>query len=438
MSRPPNLFKRVFLPVVFFFVLAAFIVRLALDREARGFFDPSFLRQWWRVGQVMVLTHQDYLHGDKVAYSKLADTALDHALDGLDRYTDYLLPVDYQDFIRESDQRFVGVGVEIERVHGSIQIYRVFDPSPAKQAGWRVGDRIVKVGDTDVHDYTVPAVADLLRGADGSSVQVALERPGEAKPLEHTLTRGGFDVPNVRETELRADDVGYLRLTQFGKQTGQEFAEAIDQLQKSAESQKGRLRGLVVDLRDNPGGLLDAAVEVLEPLLPAHELVVTTRGRDNQLHDSIYTTGKSSVHFSGPVVVLVNSNSASASEIVAGALQDKGRAVILGERSYGKGIVQTVMGLGDGGGLRLTTEAYFLPGNLTQPNGRTIQDIGITPDVSMSLSGEMSDLLRLERSDLRHDSTEKFVSSYGFAPTPDPEVEAAAGLIRAATPTFAK
>lgn len=426
MSRPPHLFKRVFLPVLFFFVLAAFLARLALDPEARGFFDLQFLRQWWRVGQVMELAHQDYLHTDNVKYDKLADSALDHVLDGLDRYTEYMLPADYQDFLRESDQRFVGVGVEIERRHGSIEIYRVFDPSPAKQVGWQAGDRIVKIGDTDVRDYNVPAVADLLRGADSSSVQVTLERPGEAKPLERTLTRGGFDVPNVRDTELRADGVGYLRLTQFGKQTGQEFAEAVDDLQK-----KG-MRGLVLDLRDNPGGLLDAAVDVLEPLLPAHELVVTTRGRDNQLDGSFFTSGNGDVHFSGPLVVLMNNNSASASEIVAGALQDKGRALILGERSYGKGIVQTVMPLGDGGGLRLTTEAYYLP------LGRTIQDIGITPDFPMSLSGEISDLLRLERSDLRYDSPTVFASSFGFAPLADPEIEAAAGLIRAATPNFAK
>ncbi len=433
MSRPPNLFKRVFLPVVFIFVLTAFLTRLALDAELRGYFDLQFLQQWWRVGKVMELAHQDYLHPDKVGYDKLADSALNHVLDGLDRYTDYMLPADYQEFIRESDQRFVGVGVEIERSHGRIQIYRVFDASPAQDAKWRVDDRIVKVGDTDVRDFTVPAVADLLRGADGSSVQVTLERAGISQPIVSNLTRGGFDVPNVRETELRPDGVGYLRLTQFGKQTGQEFADAIAQLQKDAQSQKkSGLRGLVLDLRDNPGGLLDAAVEVLEPLLPAGELVVSTRGRDGQEDGRRSTTGSSEVHFTGPVVVLMNNNSASASEIVAGALQDKGRALILGERSYGKGIVQTVMPLGDGGGLRLTTEAYYLP------SGRTIQDKGITPDLPMSLSAETSDLLRLERSDLRHEHPDEFAASFGFTPLPDLEIETAAGVIRAATPDFAK
>jgi len=431
-SRPPNLFKRVFLPVVLLFVLTAFVVRLAIDPGLRGYFDPHFWRQWWRIGQVMQLAHQDYLHPDKVKFDKLADSALGHVLDGLDRYTDYMLPADYQDFLRESDQRFVGVGVEIERRHGSIQVYHVFNESPAQKAGWQAGDHIVKIGDTDVRDYNLPAVADLLRGTDGSSVQVTLERPGETKTLVNTLTRGGFDVPNVRDTELRKDLVGYVRLTQFGKQTGQEFCDAISDMQK-----KG-MRGLVLDLRDNPGGLLDAAVEVLEPLLPAHQLVVTTRGSDGQQDGSLFTSGNGTIHFTGPVVVLVNNNSASASEIVSGALQDTRRAVILGERTYGKGVVQSVMPLGDGGGLRLTTEAYYLPGNSSQPAGRTIQDTGITPDVPMSLTAETSDLLRLERSDLRHDSPETFASSFGFMPLPDPEVEAAAGLIRAATPNFAK
>jgi carboxyl-terminal processing protease len=425
-SRPPNLFKRVFLPVVLFFVLTAFVARLALDPELRGYFNVQFLEQWWRVGRVMELAHQDYLHPDRVAYDKLANSALDHALDGVDPYTGYMLPAKYQDFIRESDQRFVGVGVEIERNHGSIQIYRVLDGSPAQAAQWKPGDRIIKIGATDVRDFTVPAVADLLRGTENSTLQVTLERADAPKPIESTLTRGGFDVPNVRDLELRSDGVGYLRLTQFGKQTGQEFADAVADLQK-----KG-LRGLVLDLRDNPGGLLDAAVAVLEPLLRAGDLVVSTRGRDNQVDGTLSTTGNGDVHFTGPLVVLVNNNSASASEIVAGALQDHRRALILGERSYGKGIVQTVMPLGDGGGLRLTTEAYYLP------SGRTIQDKGITPDLPMSLSAETSDLLRLERSDLRHEQPDQFAVAFGFAPVPDPEIETAAGLIRAATPDFAK
>jgi carboxyl-terminal processing protease len=323
--------------------------------------------------------------------------------------------------------------VEIERNHGRIQIYRVLDASPAQAAQWKPGDRIVKIGDTDVRDFTVPAVADLLRGTENSTLQVTLERPDAPKPIQSTLTRGGFDVPNVRDAELRSDGVGYLRLTQFGKQTGQEFADAVAQLQKQAQQQqKDGLRGLVLDLRDNPGGLLDAAVEVLDPLLPAGKLVVTTRGSDDQVDGSLSTSGQSDVHFAGPMVVLVNNNSASASEIVAGALQDHGRALILGERTYGKGIVQTVMPLGDGGGLRLTTEAYYLP------SGRTIQDKGITPDLPMSMSAETSDLLRLEHSDLRHEQPDEFVASFGFAPLPDPEVETADGLIRAATPDFAK
>ncbi len=423
MSRPPNLFKRVFLPVVFFFVLTAFLARLALDPEARGFIDPQFLQQWWRVGRVMELAHQDYLHPERVDYQKLADSALNHVLDGLDRYTDYMLPGDYTSFERESDQRFVGVGVEIERRHGRVEIYRVFDNSPAQSVNWQPGDRIVKIGETDVHDYTVPEVADLLRGADGTSVQVTLDTPGKPEPIKSTLSRGGFDVPNVRETELLPGNIGYLRITQFGKQTGQEFSDTLDSWQKV-----GDLRGLVLDLRDNPGGLLDAAVQVLEPLLPVNkpELVVTTRGRDGQPDGALFTKATGSVHFTGPVIVLMNGNSASASEIVAGALQDKGRAVILGERSYGKGVVQSVMGLGDGGGLRLTTEAYFLPSN------RTIQDKGITPDVSMTLTAETSDLLRLERSDLHHEKPAEFAAAFGFNPESDPEIETAANLIEAA------
>ena len=449
----PNLFKRVFLPVLGLFLAAALLVRLLFDadfrggvRDAAGMLNPQFLKQWWRIGHVMEISHQNYLYDDKVAYDKLADTALGHLLDGADRYSDYMTPREFRDFNNESAQRPVGVGVEIERRNGRVEIIRVFNHSPASLNGWKPNDRIVAINNVDVRDFTVTGVSELLRGPDGTKVTVTRETPGEAEHTD-TLTRGGFDVPNVRDMEKRADGVGYLRITQFGEKTGDDFKERLRALMEPAA-----LRGLILDLRENPGGLLDQTREVLEPLLPPKTLVVTTEGRKGSAIKSLFTPDADAdvsdpghphdVHLPEingqplPIIVLVNENTASAAEIVAGALQDYHRAIILGARTYGKGIVQSIIDLNDGSGLRLTTEAYFLP------TGRTIQDKGITPDVPMAQSADEHDLLRYERSDTRTDlnrfTPEQFAGTFGFAPTPDPQVETAASLIIALTPNYTK
>ncbi len=451
MPRSPNLFKRVFLPVLFLFLLTAFLVRLAFDRDFYAglrddirMFDPQFLRQWWRVGHVMELAHYNYLDPKKVTYDKLADSALDHVLDGLDKFSDYLPPKDYKDFNNESAQRPVGVGVEIERRNGRVQIIRVFSGSPANKKGWLPNDRIVSVNKVDVRDYNVTGVSDLLRGPEGSEVQVTRERPNEAVQTD-VLTRGGFDVPSVRDVEKLADGVGYLRITQFGENTGVEFREELRGLMGPQA-----LRGLILDLRENPGGLLvdqaghSPVLDMLETLLPANTTVVTTQGRNSASAKSLITTGAGDVHYDredGPIVVLVNENTASAAEIVAGALQDYHRAIILGQTTYGKGVVQSIMDLNDGSGIRLTTEAYNLPGaNGTKPH--TIQGEGITPDIPMLLTTDERDLLHFEKSDLRADlnryTPEQFADTFGFVPVPDPQVETATSLILAATPNYKK
>ena len=455
MPRSPNLFKRVFLPVLVLFLLAALLVRMAFDRnfdlalvadgrEVRGLFDGQFWTQWWRIGRAMELTHQNYLHDDKVAYDKLADAALNHVLDGLDRFTDYLPPDQYQQFDRESKQRPVGIGVEIERRNGSIQIVRIFSGSPAAEKGWLPNDLILAVDGTNVSDLSVAGVGDLLKGPEDSTVVVKRERLGVVTKDE-TLTRGGFDVPSIRDVEPLADGVGYLRITQFGEHTGTEFADALRGLMNPG------LRGLILDLRDNPGGVLNAEVEVrmLQTVLPDGSTIVTTKGRDGRIVESLQTplpaavpptdgstATQNDVHYAGPLIVLVNENTASAAEIVAGALQDNHRAVIVGARTYGKSVVQSVIKLSDGGALHLTTEDYFLP------SGRSIQDVGITPDIPIAQSVDQHDALRIQRADLRaglhHFTPASFTAAFGYAPTPDPEIETAASLIRAVTPNFVK
>lgn len=421
MASSSKLFKRVFLPALLLFAVGAFVTRVTMDREFRGWFDPDFWRAWWRVGYVMNLTHQEYLHADAVTYDKLSERAVSHVLDGLDRYSAYLPKNAYEDLRRQGDQELVGAGVEIERWQGRVQVTHVFPDSPAAGAHWQAGDRIVAVGDTDTRDFSVSGVSDLLRGPEGTQVKVTLDRPGEAQPLVQTLTRHSFDIPSVRDVEVRPDGVGYIRLTEFGRHSGEEFARELHNLQSRGIS------GLVLDLRDNPGGLLAATPEVLEPLLQRGQLVTYTKGRDPDDEQRLLITGDGDVHFDGPMAVLVNHDSASAAEIVTGALQDTRRAVIVGEQTYGKGLVQSVIPLPGGGGVRLTTEAYY------PPSGRKTQEIGIAPDVFVPLSEAQSELLQLQRDDLRRLSPTEFTQRYGFAPQADPQLETAAALVLAAS-----
>ena len=420
-SSSSQLFKRVFLPALLIFALAGFATRLAVDRDFRSWFDPAFWHAWLRVGYVMNLAHQDYLHPEAVTYDKLSGHALDHLLDGLDRYSTYLPAAAFQELNNLSNQTLVGAGVEIEKRQGRVEVAHVFADSPAFKAKWQVGDRIIAIGDTDTRDFSVSDVSNLLRGPEGTQVKVTLDRPGSADPLVQTLTRHSFDIPSIRDAELRPNGVGYMRLTEFGRNSGEEFARQLRQFEDQGMS------ALVLDLRDNPGGLLNSAPEVLEPLLKSGQLVTFTKGRTGEGDEQNYTTkGAGDVHFAGPMAVLVNENSYSAAEIVAGALRDTRRAVVVGQRTFGKGIVQSVIDLGDGSGVRLTTQAYFLP------KGSTINEKGLEPDVPVPLSPAQSELLHLQRDDLRRLTPDEFAQFYGFAPIPDPQLETAIALVLAA------
>jgi carboxyl-terminal processing protease len=420
-SSSSQLFKRVFLPALLFFAVAGFATRFAVDRDFRSWFDPAFWHAWMRVGYVMNLAHQDYLHPEAVTYDKLSEHALDHLLDGLDPYTTYLPPNQYRELTDQGNQTRVGVGVEIEKRQGRVQVTHVFPDGPAFSAQWQVGDRIVAIGDTDTRDFSVDDVSKLLRGPEDTQVKVTLDRPGSSDPLVQTLTRHSFDIPSIRDAELYPNGVGYMRLTEFGRNSGEEFSRQLRQFEDQGMS------ALVLDLRDNGGGLLDAAPEVLNPLLKAGQLVTYTEGIAGENDEQRYTTsGAGDVHFAGPMAVLVNENSASAAEIVAGALQVTRRAVLVGQRTYGKGIVQSVVDLGDGSGVRLTTQAYFLP------NGTSINAKGIEPNVPVPLSPGQSELLGLQRDDLRRLTPEEFTQFYGFAPQPDPQFETAIAIVLAA------
>jgi carboxyl-terminal processing protease len=254
--------------------------------------------------------------------------------------------------------------------NGFVKVVSPIDDTPAARAGIEAGDLIIRLDDTPVKGMTLDDAVKIMRGKPGSPIKLMVVREGKDKPFEVTIVRDKIRVKSVKPKTVEAG-YGYIRITQFQQRTGSDLLAAIKKLNKENDN---KLKGMVLDLRNNPGGLLDAAVDVTDAFIESGKIVVSVKGRNKDNHD--IRRSKSSDQIKGiPLVVLVNGGSASASEIVAGALQDHKRAIIMGTQSFGKGSVQSVVPLGNNAGLKLTTARYYTP------SGRTIQAKGIKPDI---------------------------------------------------------
>lgn len=299
-------------------------------------------------------------------------TLINHAirgmLAGLDPHSAYLSADDYDMLQENTEGGFGGLGIEVSEEEGYIKVITPLDDSPAARAGVMPGDLIVEINGRPVRDMLVNDAVELLRGEPGSTVDLTLMRENEPEPIDLTLTREIIAAISVRHRELEPG-YGYLRIAQFRVNTGEEVLKALDELKAST----GPLKGLVLDLRNNPGGVLQASVEVADAFLTEGQIVYTD-GRFADSDGNFYATPDDPSE-GVPLIVLVNTGSASAAEIVAGALQDHGRAVIMGTRSFGKGSVQTVLPLNNERAIKLTTSLYFTP------SGKSIQAQGIVPDI---------------------------------------------------------
>ncbi|NBD37394.1 MAG: PDZ domain-containing protein [Verrucomicrobia bacterium] len=356
-----------------------------------------------RVAGVMRLLHEEYVDPDRADYEELGEAAIRGMVGSLDPYSVYLSPRDFSDFELQSQQQYIGIGVEIERLQERVTLVTVLPGGPAEKAGLLAGDRILEVDGTDVREAGVGKVSDLLRGEEGAPVRIEVERPASSESLTFQLDRGQVRLSTVRGVSLSPDEIGYLRIAQFGEKTPEEFAEVVNGLH-----QRG-MQGLVVDLRDNPGGLLRTAKAVAGFYLEPGQEVVRLRGRDLGGEQVYRASGRLGNH-SYPIAVLLNESSASGAEIVAGVWQDTGTARLVGETSHGKGSVQSVYGLGDGSGLRQTTARYYLP------SGRSIDKVGVEPDILVEESMEAHQRRLLQR---RHRSlmdAETFAEVFGFPP----------------------
>jgi carboxyl-terminal processing protease len=322
-------------------------------------------------GDVFERVRADYV--EKPDDKKLIESAINGMLAGLDPHSSYMDPKSFRDMQVQTRGEFGGLGIEVTMEDGLIKVVAPIDDTPAAKAGIRANDIITRLDDEAVQGMTLNQAVDKMRGPVNTKIKLTIIRKGVEKPIEVTIVRDVIRVKSVR-SHPEGSDVGYIRITQFNEQTSDGLKKAISDLDNKLGAPK--IKGFILDLRNNPGGLLDQAISVSDAFLDKGE-IVSTRGR-NPEETQRFNARPGDLTNGKPLIVLINGGSASASEIVAGALQDHKRATLVGTRSFGKGSVQTIIPLGAGNGaLRLTTARYYTP------SGRTIQARGITPDIQV-------------------------------------------------------
>jgi carboxyl-terminal processing protease len=344
--------------------------RIVFDGSSARAAAADAYKQLSLFGDVFERVRSDYV--EKPDDGKLVESAINGMLTGLDPHSSYMDAKSFRDMQVQTRGEFGGLGIEVTMEDGLIKVVAPIDETPAAKAGVLANDFITHIDDEPVQGLTLNQAVDKMRGPVNTKIRLKIMRKGQDKPVELTLTRDVIRVLSVR-SHSEGDDVGYIRITQFNEQATTGLKKAIADI----TAQDGdKLKGFILDLRNNPGGLLDQAISVSNAFLNRGE-IVSTRGR-NADETQRFTARPGDLTKGKPVIVLINGGSASASEIVAGALQDHKRATMVGTRSFGKGSVQTIIPLGSGNGaLRLTTARYFTP------SGRSIQAKGIVPDIEV-------------------------------------------------------
>ncbi len=345
------------------------------------------------------------------------DQHINRILHAMDPYSDYLSKDEFSNFEKETSQQYVGIGVQIANYENDVVITKVFPSSPAEEIGLQSGDRIISVDGTNTRNSNVSRVVKLISGRPGTTVELDIFRPFEKEVITVNPERRSIVFASIVDVQMLDDQYGYLKIIEFGERTGREFDRALDRLEAQG------MEGLIIDLRNNPGGMLTAAVRVAGQFFRRGEVVVEVKGFGVG-EDEVYRSRSRERKRDYPIVVLQNRGSASASEIVAGSLRATDRAVIIGDRSYGKGTVQSIFALSNGEGLRMTTARYYLP------DGEPIRDgVGLVPDVSVPIDFEDSYKLQIQEFyGLAHDP-EAFEQRFGFAPVEDKQVSAAVAYL---------
>ncbi|MEY2479985.1 MAG: carboxyl-terminal processing protease [Verrucomicrobiota bacterium] len=361
-------------------------VRAASPDEDSGYAQISVF------AKAVQLVRQDYVDGNKISYHDLIYAAMKGMLSSLDPHSQFMDPNDFKDMQDDTRSRFNGLGIEVSVRGGLLTVVTPMEDTPAAKAGILSGDQILRINGNATDKMELSEAVNALRGAPGQKITLTVLRPATKEIKDYLLERMEIKVQSVKGARLLEAELGgpfkiaYVRLIQFNEPTAEEFSKALDELQKQG------MQALVLDLRNNPGGLLNSAVDVCAQFLPANTKVVSTRGRvASQQHEyATSPTAKERPHF--PMAVLVNEGSASGSEIVAGALKDLHRAIIVGETTFGKGSVQNVMQLPDGSALRFTTAKYYTPSK------QVIHGNGVVPNIRVPMSAEQERSLFAARS----------------------------------------
>ena len=323
-------------------------------------------------GEVLEKINKEYV--DEINQSESMDSAINGLLQSLDPYSSYMSPETFELMQTETSGEFGGLGIEVSMEAGVVKVITPIDDTPASKAGIKSGDYIVKINNTQVQGKSLSEAVDLMRGLVGSSIELTIRRRGVKKALTFNIVRKIIEVQSVK-SDLLENNIGYIRLTSFNENSGQQIKKKIEKLKKNKS-----VNSFILDLRNNPGGLLSQAIQISDFFLENGE-IVSTKSRTKSENRKWFAK-KGDITQGKTLIVLINNGSASASEIVAGALKDHKRAIILGENSYGKGSVQSIIPLKNKGAIRLTVAKYYLP------SGKSISEVGVRPDIEVSEEGD--------------------------------------------------
>ena len=352
--------SKIFLIIsIFFLKFSAFNLVVAAENDVYKKIDLF--------GEVLEKINKEYV--DEINQSESMDAAIDGLLQSLDPYSAYMSPEIFNEMQTETSGEFGGLGIEVNMESGVVKVISPIDDTPASRAGIKAGDYIIKIGDIQVQGKSLSEAVDLMRGPVGSSIILTVRRIGQKKALTFEIVREIIQIKSVK-ADLLKNNVGYLRLTSFNENSSDQIREQIREFEKN-----GNINSYILDLRNNPGGLLSQAIRISDFFLDNGEIVSTKSRKASE--NRKWFAKKGDLIGGKTLVVLINYGSASASEIVAGALQDHKRAIILGENSYGKGSVQSIIPLKNKGAIRLTVAKYYLP------SGKSISEVGVSPDIEI-------------------------------------------------------
>jgi len=322
--------------------------------------------------EVLEKIREEYV--EEIDQSEAMDSAINGVLQSLDPYSAYMSPKIFEEMQTETSGEFGGLGIEVSMESGVVKVISPIDDTPASRAGIKSGDYIVKINDEQVQGKTLMEAVNLMRGPVGSPIEITVRRAGKKKALNFKIIREIIEIKSV-VAEAIDNKIGYLRVRAFNENTDSQLKKQITNLEKN-----NKLKGYIIDLRNNPGGLLTQAVKISDFFLDSGE-IVSTKGRKKRENRKFFAKKGDKIN-GKPLIVLINNGSASASEIVAGALQDQKRAILLGETTYGKGSVQSIIPLKNRGAIRLTISKYYLP------SGKSISEVGVDPDIKILEEGE--------------------------------------------------